>query len=103
MSHKFVHLHLHTEYSLIDGLIPIKSLVKAAAAKKMPAITITDRHNLFAAVKLYTEAQQLGIKPIIGSELLLHNPNNSKDSRQFLLLCMDILGYRNISYLLSRR
>ena len=80
MSRKFVHLHLHTEYSLVDGSVRIKPLVAAAAAKKMPAITITDRHNLFAAIKLYIEAQRVGIKPIIGAELLLHNPDDSNDS-----------------------
>ena len=102
MSCNFVHLHLHTEYSLVDGLIRIKPLVRAAVAKKMPAITITDRHNLFAAIKLYTEAQLVGIKPIIGAELHLYNPYDPKNNMQFLLLCMDIVGYRNISYLLSK-
>ena len=102
MSAEFVHLHLHTDYSLVDGLVRIKPLVKIAATEKMPAITITDQHNMFAAVKLYTAAQQAGIKPILGADLRLRNPDNPKDSKQFVLLCMNMVGYHNMSRLLSR-
>ena len=67
----FVHLHLHTEYSLVDGLIRIKPLVSKVAEEKMPAIAITDQHNFFAAVKFYSAAIQTGVKPILGSDVRL--------------------------------
>lgn len=102
MSAEFVHLHLHTDYSLVDGLVRIKPLVKAVADAKMPAIAITDQHNLFAAVKLYTAAQQAGVKPILGADLRLRDPDDPKNSSRFVLLCMDMVGYHNMSRLLSR-
>ena len=102
MSAKFVHLHLHTDYSLVDGLVRIKPLVKAVVGAEMPAIAITDQHNFFAAVKLYTAAQQAGVKPILGADLRLRDPNDPKNSSRFVLLCMDMTGYLNMSRLLSR-
>jgi DNA polymerase-3 subunit alpha len=102
MSADFVHLHLHTDYSLVDGLVRIKPLVKAVASEAMPAIAITDQHNFFAAVKLYTGAQQAGIKPILGADLRLRDPDDPKKSSRFVLLCMDMVGYHNMSRLLSR-
>jgi DNA polymerase III subunit alpha len=102
MSAEFVHLHLHTDYSLVDGLVRIKPLVKTVASETMPAIAITDQHNFFAAVKLYTAAQQAGIKPILGADLRLRDPDDAKKSSRFVLLCMDKVGYLNMSRLLSR-
>src|SRR5437016_8195829 len=64
----FVHLHLHTEYSLLDGSIRMKELMKKAAEFKMPAVAITDHGNLFGAIEFYQEAQRAGVKPIIGCE-----------------------------------
>ncbi|MHB1706809.1 MAG: PHP domain-containing protein, partial [Acidithiobacillus sp.] len=64
----FIHLHVHSEYSLEDGIIPVKSLVKRCVASDMPAVAITDHGNLFALVKFYTAARSAGVKPIIGSE-----------------------------------
>jgi DNA polymerase-3 subunit alpha len=69
MTAPFVHLRLHTEYSLVDGLIRIKSLVKRAAAAGMPAVAVTDMSNLFALIKFYKEAQSAGIKPIVGVDV----------------------------------
>ena len=60
----FVHLHLHTDYSLIDGLVRVKPLVSAVAAAGMPAVAITDQHNLFAAVKMYSAALQAGAQTL---------------------------------------
>ncbi|MGH8035935.1 MAG: PHP domain-containing protein, partial [Lysobacterales bacterium] len=62
----FVHLHLHTEYSLVDGTVRIKELVEKAAGLGMPAVAVTDQQNLFALVKFYIAAEKAGIKPIIG-------------------------------------
>ncbi len=98
----FIHLHLHTEYSLVDGLLRIKPLVNAVAERGMPAVAVTDQHNFFGAVKFYTAAQQAGIKPILGADLRLRDPDNDKQYRRFVLLCQNHTGYLNLSRLLSR-
>ena len=102
MTQQFVHLHLHTDYSLVDGLVRVKPLIKAVANAAMPAIAITDQHNLFAAVKLYSAAQQSGIKPILGADLRLRDPQDPKKSSRFVVLCQNDAGYKNLSRLLSR-
>ena len=65
---RFIHLHLHTEYSLVDGLIDVKPLVKRCVAEGMPAVAVTDQSNLFALVKFYRAAQEAGIKPLAGGD-----------------------------------
>ena len=74
----FVHLHLHTEYSLLDGSIRMKELMKKAAEFEMPAVAITDHGNLFGAIEFYQEAQRAGVKPIIGCEVYVA-PRSHKD------------------------
>jgi DNA polymerase-3 subunit alpha len=98
----FVHLHLHTEYSLVDGTVRIKSLVEKARALGMPAIAVTDQHNLFALVKFYQAAEAAGIKPIIGADVLLRAPDDSEQVSRLVLLCQDRSGYLNLCQLLSR-
>jgi len=102
MSEQFVHLHLHTDYSLVDGLVRIKPLMKALSDAGMPAIAVTDQHNLFAAVKVYKAAQQSGVKPILAADLRLRDPDDAKKSSRFVLLCQNTEGYLNLSRLLSR-
>jgi DNA polymerase-3 subunit alpha len=102
MSEQFVHLHLHTDYSLIDGMVRIKPLVQQVADSGMPAIAITDQHNLFAAVKLFNAAMQAGVKPILGADLRLRDPGDAKQSTRFVVLCMNLEGFHNLSRLLSR-
>lgn len=102
MAEQFVHLHLHTDYSLIDGLVRVKPLVKQVAEYGMPAVAITDQHNLFAAVKLFNAAMQAGVKPILGADLRLRDPNDAKHSTRFVVLCMNLDGFHNLSRLLSR-
>jgi DNA polymerase-3 subunit alpha len=102
MPKQFVHLHLHTDYSLIDGLVRVKPLVKQVAESGMPAIAITDQHNLFAAVKLFNAAMQAGVKPILGADLRLRDPADAKQSTRFVLLCMNMTGFHNLSRLLSK-
>jgi DNA polymerase-3 subunit alpha len=102
MPEQFVHLHLHTDYSLIDGLVRVKPLVNQVAEAGMPAVAITDQHNLFAAVKLFNAAMQAGVKPILGADLRLRDPNDAKQSTRFVVLCMDMAGFHNLSRLLSR-
>src|ERR671923_2632182 len=99
----FVHLHLHTEYSLLDGSIRMKELMKKAAEFGMPAVAITDHGNLFGAVEFYQEAQRTGIKPIIGCEAYIA-PGSHKDrssspgtaAYHLTLLARDGVGYGNL-------
>jgi DNA polymerase-3 subunit alpha len=67
----FVHLHVHTEYSLLDGAIKIKELIKKAKDYNMPAVTITDHGNMFGVIEFYKEATKNDIKPIIGCEVYI--------------------------------
>src|SRR5207342_1326483 len=104
----FVHLHLHTEYSLLDGAIRMKELMKKATEFEMPAVAITDHGNLFGAIEFYQEAQKAGIKPIIGCETYMapgsikDRPNNMRDAAyHFTLLAKDAIGYRNLVKLIS--
>ena len=102
MTATFVHLHLHTEYSLVDGLIRVKALVKAARAAGMPAVAVTDQGNLFAMVKFYKAALAAGIKPIVGVDAWVENPADPSQPVRLVLLCMDAGGYRNLSVLVSK-
>ncbi len=69
MAVSFVHLRVHTEYSLIDGLVRVKPLIKAVTAANMPAVAVTDQNNLCALIKFYKTANSSGIKPICGADL----------------------------------
>jgi len=104
----FVHLHLHTEYSLLDGAIRMKELMKKAAEFKMPAVAMTDHGNLYGAIEFYQEAQRAGIKPIIGCEAYIaphshkDRPNSMRESAyHFTLLARDEIGYHNLIKLIS--
>jgi DNA polymerase-3 subunit alpha len=98
----FVHLRLHTEYSLVDGIIRVDSLVKAAAGQGMPAVAVTDQSNLFAMVKFYRAAIGKGVKPIIGVDVWLANADEPAQPHRLTLLCQDNAGYRNLTQLVSR-
>ena len=102
MQPSFVHLHLHTEYSLVDGLIRIKPLAKIVAEQRMPAVAVTDQCNLFAMVKFYRAAMAAGVKPIIGADVWVHNEQNPNQPSRLVLLCKDNEGYRNLTYLVSK-
>jgi DNA polymerase-3 subunit alpha len=99
---QFVHLHVHSEYSLEDGIIPVKALARRCAERGMPAVAITDHGNLFALVKFYNAARGQGVKPLIGSEVWVHDVAEPEQPVGLILLCMDKTGYRNLSRLLSR-
>ncbi|MEJ2323704.1 MAG: DNA polymerase III subunit alpha [Nitrospirota bacterium] len=106
----YVPLHLHTEYSLLDGAIKIDELVETAAAMKMPAVAITDHGNLFGAVEFYRKAVKAGIKPIIGCEVYVAPGSRHDRARSagegaafhLVLLARDNDGYRNLITLVSR-
>lgn len=98
----FVHLHLHGEYSLIDGLIRIDDLVAATKKTGCSAVALTDQCNLFAMVKFYQAAIKAGVKPIIGADLLLLNESNPKEPHRCIMLCQNEQGYRNLTELVSK-
>ncbi|MFM9269331.1 DNA polymerase III subunit alpha [Halomonas elongata] len=102
MTTPFVHLRVHSEFSLVDGLIRLKPLIKAAVEQGTPALALTDEANLFALVKYYTGAQGAGLKPLIGSDLWLANPHDEEHPYRLTLLAMDATGYRNLTELISR-
>ena len=104
----FVHLHLHTEYSLLDGAIRINEVVKKAKEYNMPAVAITDHGNMFGAIEMYKECKKNGIKPIIGCEFYVAPRSRlDKDGRidtepnHLILLAMNNVGYKNIVKLCS--
>ena len=99
---EFVHLRLHSEFSLADGIVRIKDLIAAAKEQGMPAVAVTDLANLFAMVKFYRAALNAGIKPIIGADVMIDNPTDVNKPYRMVLLCQDRDGYRNLNRLLSR-
>ncbi|EJL08030.1 DNA polymerase III subunit alpha [Pseudomonas chlororaphis] len=102
MPASFVHLRLHTEYSLVDGLVRIKPLVKTLAGMDMPAVAVTDQNNMCSLVKFYKAAMGTGIKPICGADLWLSNKDPENPLSRISLLVMNAVGYRNLTELISR-
>ena len=100
MSARFVHLHLHSEYSLADSTIRIGELVKRCAMLGQPAVALTDINNLFAAVKFVKACEGAGIKPILGADIGLADGNEPPS--RMTLLCRDRGGYLTLSRLLTR-
>ncbi|MCW8400225.1 DNA polymerase III subunit alpha [Legionella sp. PATHC038] len=102
MQQRFVHLRVHTEFSLVDGLVRVKPLMKALPSRGMCAVAVTDYCNLFAAVKHYKSAVDAGIKPIIGSDLPCHDPEQPERVASLVLLCLNSEGYKNLTCLISK-
>ena len=103
MNPAFVHLQLHTEFSLADSVVRIPALMQRAVELGMPAVAMTDQNNLFGLVKFYQAARKHGIKPIVGADLLVWEPEDPAKPSRLLLLCQDYEnGYRNLSRLLTR-
>lgn len=106
MSLDFTHLHLHTEYSLLDGANKIKTLAKRLKEMNIKSCAITDHGNMFGAIEFYKGMRAEGIKPIIGLEAYIHNNDDisSKESRYRFHLCLfakNEIGYQNLMYLSS--
>ena len=107
MADSFVHLHLHSQYSLLDGSIKFDELVERAENHSMPAVAVTDHGNLFGAYEFFEKAKAKGVKPIIGCELYvtptlkLEKPSDGKNYH-LTVLCMNERGYRNLSRLVTR-
>ena len=102
MTASFVHLRLHTEFSLVDGLVRVKPLVKAVAAAGMPAVAVTDMSNMCSLVKFYKAAMGGGIKPICGADIWLASAEEDGPLSRMTLLAMNPKGYRNLTELVSR-
>jgi DNA polymerase-3 subunit alpha len=99
---EFVHLRVHSEFSLIDGIVRIKDLIKTAAGNHMPAIGLTDQGNMYALVKFYKAALGAGIKPIIGADIWLENEEEPEAPFRLTLLAQNKDGYRHITEIISQ-
>jgi DNA polymerase III subunit alpha len=98
----FVHLRLHTEYSLVDGVVRVPELMAAVAKAGMPAVALTDQSNLFAMVKFYKEAQAAGVKPLIGVDAWIREPLERAPPSRIVFLCQNLSGYRHLTQLVTR-
>ena len=99
---RFVHLRLHSEFSITDGVVRIDDAVAAAAKDEMGALALTDLSNLFGLVRFYTAARSGGVKPIAGADVWISNPLEPDQPHRLLLLVQDHSGYLNLCQLLSR-
>ncbi|HYH40619.1 MAG TPA: DNA polymerase III subunit alpha [Burkholderiales bacterium] len=98
----FVHLRLHSEYSVVDGIVRLDEAVDAALADRMPALALTDLSNLFGLVKFYSTARSRGLKPIAGCDVWISNEANRDKPYRLLLLCQNHAGYLKLCDLLTR-
>src|SRR4030095_1644735 len=101
-SARFVHLRLHTEYSIVDGTARVDEAVAAAAADGMPALAITDASNLFGAIKFFQAARAAGVQPIIRGDLWITNERNRDSAYRVTLLARNRAGYLALCDLLTR-
>ena len=99
---RFVHLRVHSEFSITDGVVRIDDAVAAAVKDEMGALAITDLSNLFGLVRFYTAARSSGIKPIAGADVWISNPQDPDQPHRLLLLVQNHSGYLNLCELLSR-
>jgi DNA polymerase III subunit alpha len=98
----FIHLRMHSEYSVSDGIVRIDGAVEKAVADNMPALALTDLSNLFGMVKFYEHTRSRGVKPIIGCEVWITNESDRDKPSRLLLLCKSYSGYLLLCRLLSR-
>src|SRR5688572_32681191 len=99
---RFVHLRLHSEYSVTDGIVRIDDAVERARADAMPALALTDAANMFGMVKFYSAARAAGVKPILGADCWLQNEVDRDKPYRLLLLWTAHAGYLRLCGLLSR-
>ena len=102
MQAAFVHLHVHSEYSLVNGTVRVKPLVKRVAEAGMPAVAVTDQCNMFSMVKFYRAAMAAGVKPIVGVDLWVADNSGGSSPTRLVLLCKSRTGYLNLTRLVSR-
>ena len=99
---RFVHLRLHSEFSVVDGIVRVDEAVDKAAADAMPALGLTDLGNVFGMIKFYRAAREAGVKPILGCDVWIANAQDREKPSRLLLLCQSHAGYLRLSELLSR-
>jgi len=98
----FVHLRLHSEYSITDGIVRIEKAVACARDDGQPALALTDLGNVFGLVKFYQAARKGGVKPLVGADIWVGDPQAPDDASRLLLLCRNNEGYRQLCALLTR-
>ena len=97
----FVHLHVHTEYSLVDGLLRVDDYVNALVQHGMWSGAVTELYNVFSMVKFYRKCMDCGVKPVIGAEINLADEHGADQDQRLLLLCQDRTGFNNLSQLIT--
>jgi DNA polymerase-3 subunit alpha len=102
MSSPFVHLRVHSEYSISDGVVRIKPLAAAAREAGMPAVALTDINNVFGLIKFYNAANNTGIKPLVAADVSIPSSQPGLEPTPLVLIARNETGYRNLSELLSR-
>ena len=102
MTTQFVHLHVHSEFSLVDSTIRLKPLIAQVEARGMGAVALTDMSNLFALVKLFKTTTAAGIKPIFGADVWIRHQDRDQELSRLVLLCRNDRGYLNLKQLISR-
>ena len=98
---RFVHLRLHTDYSLVDGVVRVKELIKTCASQSIPAVAVTDDSNLFAMIKFYSAAMKAGVKPLMGADLWVESTHIDEPAKLSFLV-QNEQGYQNLTLLISR-
>ena len=99
---QYNHLHVHTQYSLLDGAVKVKDLVKRVAAAGMGAVAVTDHGNMFGAITLYKAAKEAKVQPILGCELDVARLSSGGQGHHVPLLASSLEGYKNLVWLVSR-
>jgi DNA polymerase-3 subunit alpha len=102
VDNRFVHLHVHSEFSLVDGLIRLPGLIDRTVELGAPSVAVTDQCNLFSLVKFYQAARYAGVKPIIGAELWIGSSDSAQARHRVVFLCRNEIGYRQLSELITR-
>jgi len=97
-----VHLHVHSQYSMQDGLCSLDDLIKQATKFNMKAVALTDHDGLYGAIQFYKKAKSAGIKPIIGCEIRIKDNQKSNQVYHFILLVKDKEGYSNLCQIITR-
>jgi DNA polymerase-3 subunit alpha len=98
----FIHLHLHSEYTLADSVVRLPALVKKTAELNMPAVAVTDQGNLFGLVKFYKACLKAGVKPLVGADIFVAAPDTTDGYAALVLLCRNDVGYQNLKRLITR-
>ena len=99
---QFVHLRLHSEFSIVDGLVRLKPLMSRVAELGMPAVAVTDFSNFYGLVKAHKSAFSAGVQPIFGTDLKVMDGDDPEKSYPLCLLAMNQKGYHNLTLLISR-